>query len=413
MKIRMAALAALLSAPALATNGYFAHGYGTPYVGMAGAGCAIPLNTIAPATNPAADAFLTGYDVSLGLFSPDRDYTVTGAPSGYPGTFGLTPIKGESSEGKLFYMPNLGANWRLSDAVTVGVAIYGNGGMNTSYDTSVFYAGRTGVDLSQLFVAPTVTYTVAKDHAFGVSPILAYQRFQAEGLLSLSAFSSDPQHLSNNGYDQSLGFGARVGYLGKLAPWLNVGASYQTRISMGKLKEYAGLFAEQGGFDIPSNWTVGVALMPNEKLAIALDVQQIYFSEVKSVGNGMLPNLMTARLGAAGGAGFGWKDVTAYKLGLQYAAGRDWTLRAGYSYAKQPVPETEVLFNILAPGVVQHHITAGVSRAIGKSSLLHVSVMYALGKEITGPNPLEAPGQQTISLSMNEWMLDLGLSFGF
>ena len=312
MKSRMTFALAILftifaAAPALATDGYFQLGYGTPYVGQAGAGVALSLNTMAPATNPAANAFILGYDVDLGFFNPNRQFTVTGNPSGYPDTFGLQPGTVKSGN-SLFLIPGLGANWKLNDTMTLGVAIYGNGGMNTSYAESVFYAGRTGVNLSQMFIAPTFTITVAKTHAFGITPIVSFQRFQAEGVQSFAPFSSSPGDLSNKGYDESFGVGLRVGYLGKLTPWLSVGASYQTETEMARFKNYSGLFAEQGDFDIPSNWTVGLAVKPVESLTFAFDVQEIYYSHTESIGNPMLPNLMTARLGDDGGAGFGWHE---------------------------------------------------------------------------------------------------------
>ena len=410
--IALAALLALTTAPVLATDGYFQLGYGTQQNGMAGASVALPLNTMAPATNPAADAWVTGYDVSAAFFNPNREFTVTGAPSGYPGTFGLAPgtVKSGSS---LFVMPGLGANWRLNDTMTLGVAIYGNGGMNTAYDASVFYAGRTGVNLIQAYIAPTFTYKVSENHAFGVSPVFGYQRFQVEGLGSFAPFSSSPANLSNNGFNSSLGWGVRFGYLGKLTPWLSVGASYQTEMEMSKFDDYSGLYAEQGDFDIPANWTVGLAIKPAPSFTVAFDVQQIYYSNTESIGNPMLPNLMKARLGDDGGAGFGWKDVTAYKVGLQWAANPGLTFRAGYAYAKQPIPESEVLFNILAPGTIEQHITAGVSADVAAKSRLHFSIVRALSKSVTGPNPLEVPGKQTIELKMDQWVFDLGVSFGF
>jgi long-chain fatty acid transport protein len=403
---------ALMASSALATDGYFQLGYGTPQNGMGGVGVALPLNTMSPATNPAADAWVTGYDLNVAFFNPNREFTVTGAPSGFPGTFGLQPgtVKSGTS---LFVVPGLGANWKLGDTMTFGVAIYGNGGMNTTYDASVFYAGRTGVDLSQLFVAPTFTYKVAENHAFGVSPLLAYQRFQAEGVGSFAPFSSSPANLTNNGHESSLGWGVRVGYLGKLTPWLSVVASYPTKKSMSKFDRYAGLFAEQGGFDIPSNWTAGLAVKPVDAVTLAFDVQRIYYSEVKSVGNPFLPNIMTARLGDDGGAGFGWRDVTAYKFGVQWVTSESLTLRAGYAYARQPIPESEVLFNILAPGVIEQHATVGASAKVGEKSKAHLSLVRAFSKSVTGPNPLEVPGKQTIELKMDQWLFDLGLSFGF
>jgi len=410
--IALVALLALIAAPALATDGYFQLGYGTAQNGMGGAGVALSLNTMAPATNPAGNAWVTGYDLSVALFNPNREFTVTGTPSGYPGTFGLTPgtVKSGTS---VFLMPSIGANWKLNDKMTFGIALYGNGGMNTNYDASVFYAGRTGVNLMQMYVAPTFTYKVAEGHAFGLSPVLGYQRFQVEGVGSFAPYSSSPGNLSNRGFDTSLGWGVRIGYLGKLTPWLSVGGSYQTEMEMSKFKNYEGLYAEQGDFDIPANWTVGVAIKPVESFTVAFDVQQIYYSKTESIGNTLLPNLMTARLGDDGGAGFGWKDVTAYKLGLQWAATPGLTVRAGYAYAKQPIPESEVLFNILAPGVIEQHITVGASANVGAKTKVNFAVVRALSKSVTGPNPLEVPGKQTIELKMDQWVFDLGLSFGF
>jgi long-chain fatty acid transport protein len=410
--IALAALLALAAAPAFATDGYFQLGYGTAQNGMGGTGVALSLNTMSPATNPAGNAWVTGYDVGLALFNPNRQFTVTGSPSGYPGTFGLTPgtVKSGST---VFLMPSIGANWKLNDRMTLGVAIYGNGGMNTNYDASVFYAGRTGVDLMQLYVAPTLTYKIGENHAFGVSPVIGWQSFQAEGLGSFAPYSSSPQNLSNNGHDTSLGWGVRVGYLGKLLPWLSVGASYQTEMEMQKFSNYSGLFAEQGDFDIPENYTIGIAVRPTNEFTFAFDVQQINYSNTESIGNPMLPNLMKARLGDDGGAGFGWRDVTAYKVGIQYVASPTFTVRAGYAYARQPIPDSEVLFNILAPGVIEQHATVGFGVKFGDKTTLNTSIVRAFSKSVSGPNPLEVPGKQTIELKMDQWVFDFGLSLGF
>jgi long-chain fatty acid transport protein len=411
--LAITALALLaLAAPAFATNGYFSLGYGTPYKGMAGAGQALHLNTLASATNPATIAFVKGYDVSLALFNPNREYTVTGNPSGYPGTFGLAPGSYES-DSKAFVMPAMAGAWHLSNGFHLGLAIYGNGGMNTDWPNPVFGQAPAGVNLMQAFIAPSFTWELAKDHAIGVSPILGWQSFEAKGLSAFSMFSSNPAKLTNNGADTATGFGARVGYHGHFGEYLGVGASYQTKIAMGEFDDYAGLFAGQGDFDVPATWTVGIAVFPAKGWSVAADVQQIYYSEVGSVGNPMLPNLMQAPLGADGGAGFGWDDVTVVKLGLQWEASPSWTFRAGYAHCTQPVQESEVLFNILAPGVVQNHATLGVSKLLSPKSAVHVALTRAFSTKVTGANPLEAPGQQTIELKMDQWELELGWGFGF
>ncbi|MBP7678170.1 MAG: outer membrane protein transport protein [Thermoanaerobaculia bacterium] len=411
--LAITALALLaLAAPAMATNGYFSLGYGTPYKGMAGAGQALHLNTLASATNPATIAFVKGYDISLALFNPNREYTVTGNPSGYPGTFGLAPGNYES-DSKAFVMPAMAGAWHLSNGFHVGLAIYGNGGMNTDWSNPVFGQALAGVNLMQAFIAPSFTWEFAEHQAIGVSPILGWQSFEAKGLSAFSMFSSNPAKLTNNGADTTTGFGARIGYHGKFGEYLGVGASYQTKIAMGEFDDYAGLFAGKGDFDVPATWTAGIAVFPAKGWSIAADIQQIYYSEVGSVGNPMLPNLMQAPLGADGGAGFGWDDVTVYKLGVQWEATPSWTLRAGYAHCTQPVQESEVLFNILAPGIVQDHVTVGVSKLLSPKSALHVAVTRAFSQTVSGANPLEVPGQQRIELKMDQWEVELGWGFGF
>jgi long-chain fatty acid transport protein len=283
--------------------------------------------------------------------------------------------------------------------------------MNTNYPTDTFYGSMpTGVDLSQLFVNATYAREVVSGHSFGISGIFGWQRFKAEGLEAFGIFSGSAARLTNRGYSTSTGFGARIGYLGKIIPTLSFGASYQTKIFMSDFEDYVGLFAEQGGFQIPATWNAGVAVQAMSVLKITLDVQQIMYSQIKSISNPMLPNLQQARLGDNDGAGFGWEDMTVLKLGTQVTPLPGLSFRGGYSYGKQPIPETELLFNILAPGVVQQHVTLGVSKTLIPTLQIHFAFMYALSNSVQGANPLEAPNQQQIELTMKQMELELGLS---
>jgi len=81
----------LSAGSAYATNGYFTHGTGTKNKGMAGAGLAMPGDTISIANNPAAAVFTTGrLDAGAALFSPVRSYT--SGPSELNGNFGAFTI---------------------------------------------------------------------------------------------------------------------------------------------------------------------------------------------------------------------------------------------------------------------------------------------------------------------------------
>jgi long-chain fatty acid transport protein len=55
----------------------------------------------------------------------------------------------------------------------------------------------------------------------------------------------------------------------------------------------------------------------------------------------------------------------------------------------------------------------GVSAKVGERTKFNFAVVRALSHSVTGPNPLEVPGKQTIELKMDQWLFDLGLSFGF
>jgi long-chain fatty acid transport protein len=318
----------------------------------------------------------------------------------------------------------------------LGVTLYGNGGMNTNYPTQTFYdesSDATGVNMAQLFLSINYSRKLNSDHSIGISGILAYQYFKAEGVTSFGNFSSNPAKLSNNGTDSGIGFGFKVGYMGTFAQKLHIGAQFQSKVFMSEFDEYAGLFAEQGDFDVPMNWTVGLAYDVSDQMTLAFDVKQIYYSGVAAVANPMdlmtnsptdqmgNPNPNFQPLGTDDAWGFGWQDMTIYKVGLEYEMNTDWTLRGGFSYGKQPIPETEVLFNILAPGVMESHLAFGIGKKLAGGNSIDFYLNYAFTKNVTGYNPLDfdpvqlqqgnfVPNQE-IDLQM--YQLDFGIGYSF
>jgi long-chain fatty acid transport protein len=414
------AVVLLATTAAWATNGYLIHGIGTRSKALAGAGVAFPMDALAAGTNPAGMAFVgKRYDIGVGIFNPNREYKVEGGPSGFPGTFGLIPGTVES-DSDTFFVPNFGMSREINANSSWGLSVYGQGGMNTDWPTNTYFGSSpTGVDLSQLFIVPTYAAKFGGGkHAIGIAPIIAYQTFEAKGLQAFGGVSANPTSLTNNGSDTSTGFGGRLGYLGNWGDSWSFGLSYQSEISMDEFSDYSGLFADGGAFDIPSNWTAGLAFKFGENSALLLDYQEIFYSDIDSIGRPMLPSLGLAFLGfqdsflgGPNGPGFGWEDMSVVKLGFQYGAD-PWTWRFGFSTGDQPIPETEVLFNILAPGVMEEHFTVGFSRTLGKGEI-NLSLMHAPSVSVRGENPLEFPGLQTIEIEMNQWDLEIGYSWGF
>ncbi|MGB5276535.1 MAG: outer membrane protein transport protein [Gammaproteobacteria bacterium] len=467
------AVSGLLAAPvAQATNGYFMHGYGTKEKGVAGAGVAYNHDdALAAATNPAAMAFVSKrVDLGLQIFAPSpRGYTVTGTPPAPVGTPVFDPTTGQcnfalpngacappfsvnpgtvESENDLFLLPHFGWNNHLGQDWTVGIAIYGNGGLNTEYKNGsatlpagnppaiaslpgTYGAGTAGVNLEQLFFNLNGSYKVNPKHAFGASLIVVSQRFRAQGLENFAQFSLDPNYLAGNRNSIAWGLGAKVGYQGEVVNGVRVGISYQSKVDMEEFDDYKGLFAEGGDFDVPSTYTLGVSFDVGSTGVLLADYQRIMYTDVKSISNpisrltdgsclnGLNNFIQTGTFAAAGdgclggsnGAGFGWEDIGIFKVGYMWnAANIDW--RLGYSYSDQTIPESETLFNILAPATIKHHVTAGMTKAVGANQEFNLSLMYAPEEQVKGPNPFDG-GATTIEIYMSQWDIQAGWAWKF
>ena len=473
------AISGILASPAVnATNGYFSHGFSTKEKGLAGAGTAYSQDSMAAATNPAGMAFVgERMDLGLQFFSPSpRGYTVTGAPP-VPGGVGVTvidPLTGGcdanftlpngacappfsvnpgsvDSDNDFFLIPHFGYNWQLKNDSTVGVSVYGNGGMNTEYKSGsatlpdastnpllpieelsgTYGAGTAGVNLAQLFINVSFAKKINAKHAFGGSLLLVGQRIIVQGLDNFGQFSLDPNNLSGNVKSDSFGAGLKVGYQGEVAKGIRVGAAYQSKINMTEFDEYAGLLAEGGDFDIPSTYNIGVSFDVGATGVIVADVQQINYSDVAAISNpisrltdgscinalnsvlngGPLAASGAGCLGGSNGAGFGWDDMTIFKIGYQIGIG-DHTVRIGYSHADQPIPDTETLFNILAPAVIEDHFTAGWTMKVGANQEFNLAGMYAPESTVKGANPFDG-GATQIEINMSQWDIQAGWAWKY
>ncbi len=419
-RLRPLALALFLGgtlSSAFATNGYFSHGYGMKAKGMGGASIAMAQDAFAGATNPASASF-SGNRIEVGgdFFMPDRSASRTGSAGG-SGKYDATV----ESDSKLFLVPEFGFNKTINDRVSAGLTVYGNGGMNTDYPGDQINCGAgpanvlcgsgrlgMGVDLMQLVVAPTLSYKINDQHAVGVSPLLVYQQFKADGLqfFDNQTMSSAPGKVTNNGTDRSTGVGLRLGYMGKVTDTVTVGASYSPRIRMGKFDKYSGLFAGAGSMDIPEEYGLGVSFKATPTVTVAVDYQRINYSGVPSIGN---PSVNRALLGTANGPGFGWRDINVWKLGVQWQASSQIALRAGYNKGQNPIQARDVTFNILSPGVITSHFTLGGTYALSPSTEMTMSYMHAPRQSVTGPSMFG--GTETIGMSQNSLGLQIGWKF--
>jgi long-chain fatty acid transport protein len=433
----------LLTTPLWATNGYFTHGIGSKNKALAGAGLAMSEGAISIANNPAAAlANADQYDLGIAIFSPLRHYeTGPSLVNGQMNAFTVGP-NDIDSDSNYFFIPHMAGTWKLSETSAWGAAFYGRGGMNSRWEggTATFdpdgpgpapvltfpgtyggsltgsgSGGTAGVDFSQAFLDLTYSRKAGENFTWGVSLVGVMQVFAARGLGTFAGFTETfatnivgggfgvpVENLSNNGHDKAFGFSGKVGIQWDASDSFAFAASYQARINMGKFDKYADLFAEKGGFDIPPAFKAGVTFRPNEALAFSLDVEKIFYGDIDSIANpvrnvyacptaGLDGTDLSSCFGGSNGGGFGWTDMTILKLGVQWASGNDWTWRAGISEGDAPIPDNEVLFNILAPATIETHLTFGFTRELTSGDEFSMAFMYAPNTKISGPGSFLDP----------------------
>ena len=376
-KLLLALAASGIATSAFATNGYFAHGIGVKAKAMGGASIAFAEDGFGAASNPANLAQVKdGYSVGVSAFAPDR---------GVVKASGVAVGGNEAADA--FAIPEFAYNKTLNDKINWGVVVYGNGGMNVDYGQPVYDgSANTTSNLEQLFIAPTISYKVNERNTVAASLNMVYQTFKATGLNAFAPFTrTGNDNPGGHGVDDSMGVGVKLGWTGKLSDTLTGGAYYQPKTSMDKFSAYKNLFAQDGGFDIPETYGMGVAIKANPNTTVALDVVQINYSGIKSLAN-INDNMQAGggALGAENGLGFGWKDMTVYKLGVAHQMDANTTVRAGWNYGKQPISASQLDFNLLAPAVVEHHFTFGMTRALDKNSDISMHAMYAPNVTLNG-----------------------------
>ena len=433
-RLAAAVLMALAPMAAMATNGYFSHGYGMKAKGMAGAATATASDAFGGAVNPAKMVFVGDrIDFGADLFSPRRSVSRQGETA-----FGGTYNGSADSDSRYFVIPEFGYNKLINPNLSLGVTVYGNGGMNTDFNTQLagpsfapvcggananmlLGCGKLGVDMMQLIVAPTAAFKLNERNAIGISPLLAYQRFKVDGLQAFTGISSAGTAVTNVGYDTSTGAGVRVGWMGKLSDTVTLGAAYSSKMKMGNFDKYRGLFADQGMFDIPENYNAGIAVKVTPQTTVAFDVQRINYGKITSIANGVLNSLVNpgvaCLLGSACGSGFRWQNQTAYKLGVEYEYNKQWTGRAGFNYGESPIGNTanDISFNIIAPGVVEKHLTLGLTYKTSGGGELTLAYMHAFSNTVTGPSAITTMvgGANFGTESLKMYQNSIGIAYGW
>jgi long-chain fatty acid transport protein len=373
-KALWAALAAAVlagwPAGALATNGMNMIGTGAVASGMGGADAAVPAGCTAIAGNPAQLASTCNQVVSAGgaFLMPSMDVDLAG-PSG-----------AKDNEFQLFPLPFVGYAQRVGmSRLSLGLGIFAQGGMGVDFQDVTNFAGGKDSLYSQvafLRLAPTAAYNLTDRLTLGATLFAGYATVDYE------FFPRMPQGQKVDGLS-SFTLAGRLGFAYQINEQWAIGGTYTSESALdfddGEMELNFGprlgtvtyRDASMEDFTWPQQVEMGVSFRPAPKWLLAFDVSWINWSaaiETVTV-KASNPNQPVPAPYQRIEVPFimEWDDQWVFGLGAQYEVTSSWTLRAGYNYGQNPVPDETL--NPLFPAIVEHHLTGGFTYTAGSWDL--------------------------------------------
>ncbi len=85
---------------------------------------------------------------------------------------------------------------------------------------------------------------------------------------------------------------------------------------------------------------------------------------------------------------------------------------AGYAHNTNPIRPSDIVFNILAPGVVTDHIGTGFSYQLTENSALDLAAIFVPRHKVSGPVP-PTFGGGVVTLSMWQFEVTGGFTYKF
>lgn len=416
-------LAQLVAVPAFATNGMYLAGYGSEAAGRAGVNIAVADRALGLQANPAGIAQLQGQHLSIdGQFlAPKLGYT---SPSG-------AVLDGKSN---VFPMPSISYVRGSKDSPwTMGVAFLSQGGMGATFDhyqTGFGTTDGTSSEVRFMTLTPTLAYAINEDLALGASFNGGYSDVTFRFFPNTSYYDAGTGYgffgANLAGRAKTFNYSGRFGALWSALPQVQLGAMYQTEtqgdykngtlslnesaIGLGTVK----YDAQVEGFTWPAQFGAGIQVRPVNRWMAAADVRRYLWSAAmeRIEVRGTNPDKATPVTAPLMPFVFNWKDVWAVSVGSEYRASSAVTLRAGFNFGQNPVPDATL--NPLFPAITEKHATLGGGYTWAGNTV-NLAVERAFERSQANPNtdPSVNPFGPGARVDHSQWTVSLGFSRAF
>ncbi|PWE00658.1 OmpP1/FadL family transporter [Marinilabilia rubra] len=304
--------------------------------------------------------------------------------------------------------------FRLSEKLMLGL------GANSPYGNSLSWGedwdGRyliQDISLQAIFVQPTISYAITPRISIGGGPVLAFGSVDLNKALPLQSDEGDGS-VNLNG--STTAYGYNVGVFVKVSKDVSLGVNYRSKVVMeldggdatfDVPESFQTNFPDGNTFSaelpMPSNLTIGLGWKATDKLLLALDLQQVGWSEYQELNFDFEEN--TAALEDSENPR-NFENTMVYRVGAEYSALEQLKLRAGIYYDETPIPSDYLTPE--TPGTNKIGISAGVSWQLNDKLSLDASLLHISGEERKdGYAPLNYYG----TYNSSAWIPGFGVSW--
>jgi long-chain fatty acid transport protein len=380
------------------TDGHVLHGVGSINQSMGGAGIATSIDAVGSNYNNVSSlSFLERSSIELGaeLFIPDR--SLSGSALLPTGGVASGTVDSKTREAVI---PNFGLAYKFDEDWTFGFSAVGIGGFGVDYPANLpnplgkfnplalpqRYGGFGAIDSNYqlLQMTPSVAYKITKDLSIGLGYNLDWASLSVDPwpatVPNESGYPSGSHAAS--AWGQGFTVGATYQALSKLA----LGVSFKSPQWFNDFSwnsQYPNGMPANFGFrlDYPMIVGAGLSYKPIDDLTLATDLKWINYKDTAGF---QASNFAPTPLGPYV-RGFGWQDIWTLALGGQYKVTQRFAVRAGYNYSDNPIPSNQQFFNVFAPAIVQHHITAGLGFNVTPNLEINAAYYHAFQNSVSGP----------------------------
>jgi long-chain fatty acid transport protein len=392
------------SVPVRAQFGLATAGVGPINRSMGGASVAAPIDAAGSLFwNPASIGGLGHNEMLFGLDLLIPRTTITSrVPAGALGA-GSPAMSGTTGGNNgVFPLPTFALVYRPEEytGFTYGLGFFALGAFGVNYPASrtnpVLAPPAFGRGIGALYsqyqnfqIAPTVAYQLTDEISLGLAANIDLASLSANpGLFSPPALVSAggsplPAYATatDGRFRWGGGFNAGVYYKSD-SPW-RFGAAIRSpqwfeTFTYNAVSAIGGPASPKFNFDFPMTASVGTAYTGFDRLLIATDLHFLDYRDT----NGFRHTGFDAR-GAL--RGLGWQNVFSLSLGAQYLLTDTVSLRAGYTFAMNPIGNAVTSYNLASNTIIQNSLSLGASYDVTSTLKLSLAYVHYFQNEISGP----------------------------